>query len=83
MLEKRYKYDNSVNRGRRVLKFPYDIFIIFSAKHKEKDTTMCNYNITSKLLNLKVIYKINDVTNVHFYSRLKQGDINISLQATL
>ena len=43
------KCDYTVNRGRRVLKIPYDTFSMFSAKRKENDTAM--FIITSPVDN--------------------------------
>ena len=55
---------------------------MFSAKRKENDTAM--FIITSPVENFcNVYHKINDVTNVPVYSRLKQEHINFFLQATL
>ena len=56
--------------------------IKFKAKRKEKDTAM--FNIASPVDNSNDVYhKINDVTNVPVYSRLKQEYTKNFLQATL
>ena len=52
-----------------------------SAKRKENDKAM--FIVTSSVDNSSDVYhKINDVTNVPVYSRLKQDNINFFLQAT-
>ena len=51
MLANDIKCDYSVNRERCVLKPPYDIFSMFSAKRKENDTAM--FIITSPVANSK------------------------------
>ena len=81
MLENDIKCDYYVNRGWRDLKTPFNIFSMFSAIRKENGTVM--FIITSPGDNSNDVYnKINDVTNVYAYSRLKQDYINFLLQAT-
>ena len=54
---------------------------MFSAKRKENDAAM--FIITSPVeISNDVYHKINDVTNVPVYSRLKQDYKNFFLQAT-
>ena len=54
---------------------------MFSAKRKENDTAM--FIIPSPVDNSKCVHrKINDVTNVPVYSRLKQDYISLFLQTT-
>ena len=54
---------------------------MFTAKRKENDTAM--FIITSPILTQNDVYhKINDVTNVPVYSKLKMVYINFILQAT-
>ena len=54
---------------------------MFSAKRKENDTAMFIIPLPVDTQN-DVYHKINDVTNVPVYSRLKQDYINFFLQAT-
>ena len=55
---------------------------MFYTKRKEKDTAL--FIIASPVDNSNdVYYKINDVTNVPVYSKLKQDFMNVFLQANL